>query len=508
MPEEHGCMIGLSGMDRGFAVSVLRNDAVAFAIEEDKLRRFRGLGMRDLEASGSRALDLALSTTVRDIHKVGTVVYVPAVESDDDKIGGDLAFVESFLGRFYGYVPTIATADHVAAHFAFERAVHQGTDHVLMLGRTKGAYSTSDGNREQSLELDVRVVSFVEQCVDFLGLGPARMHHLENMAQSGKPRFRERLDSLFDSGCDSSRLSESLREIAGVPRHQPNEAPGTVQFDMAASVHGLLQARVLDLFQSIPEDSRKGDVALCGGIFQSWSLNDALARAFPDNRLHVSFSPGNPSCAIGGPLSLTERQLKQPLGPFVGPEYSRDEIKMVLDNCKARYSFFSQDEVLDKVCDALMAGRMVGWFSGRCEFGYRALGARSIFANPASPYACDNLSTYLKKRPSYFAYAVATRQEWAEASNIESPYLTRSTHLKEYFGNSAVRLQTVSKQGVPTLYALLGRFSEKSGVPALLNTSLNYFDEPIACTPRDALKTYYASGLDLLVMENFVLSKS
>ncbi len=87
-------------------------------------------------------------------------------------------------------------------------------------------------------------------------------------------------------------------------------------------------------------------------------------------------------------------------------------------------------------------------------------------------------------------------------------YLTRSTHLKEYFGDSAVRLQTVSKQSVPTLYELLGRFSEKSGVPALLNTSLNYFDEPIACTPRDALKTYYASGLDLLVMENFVLSKS
>ena len=290
MPEEHGCMIGLSGMNRGFAVSVLRNDAVAFAIEEDKLRRFRGLGMRDLEASGSRALDLALSTTVRDIHNVGTVVYVPAVESDADTIAADLAFVESFLDRFYGYVPTITTADHVASHFAFERAVHQDTDHVLMLGRTKGVYSTSDGNREQGLELDVRVVSFVEQCVDFLGLGPARMHHRENMAQSGKPRFREQLDKLFDSRRDPGRLSEALGEIAGVSRLQPNEAPGTVQFDMAASIHGLLQARVLDLFRSIPEDSRKGDVALCGGIFQSWSLNDALAAPFRQSPPRFFFS--------------------------------------------------------------------------------------------------------------------------------------------------------------------------------------------------------------------------
>ena len=150
---------------------------------------------------------------------------------------------------------------------------------------------------------------------------------------------------------------------------------------------------------------------------------------------------------------------------------------------------------------------MVGWFSGRCEFGYRALGARSVFANPANAYACENLSSYLKKRPSYSAYAVAISDERLGPDGIRSPYLSRSTHLPEYLGVTPARLQTVSKSGPSGLHDLLDAFHDKTGVRALLDTSLNYFGEPIACTPRDALETFYASRLDMLVVEDFVLTK-
>jgi len=158
------------------------------------------------------------------------------------------------------------------------------------------------------------------------------------------------------------------------------------------------------------------------------------------------------------------------------------------------------------VCDALAEGKMVGWFSGPCEFGYRALGARSVFANPENPYACDNLSSFLKSRARYLTYAVAMKD--CNAPIADSPHLSRSTLLPQYFGDSRVRIQTVSRATNPILDELLSAFQKKTGVTALLNTSLNYFDEPIACTPRDALKTFYASGLDMLVMENFVLRKS
>jgi carbamoyltransferase len=147
---------------------------------------------------------------------------------------------------------------------------------------------------------------------------------------------------------------------------------------------------------------------------------------------------------------------------------------------------------------------MVGWFGDRCEFGLRALGARSVFTNPANPYACDNLSSYLKKRPSYMAYAVVMTEE---DSPVSSPFLSRSTVLPAYFGENPVRVQTVSRASSPVVHQLLTAFRDRMSVPALLNTSLNYFDEPIACAPRDAVKTFYASGLDMLVMENFVLRK-
>ena len=199
----------------------------------------------------------------------------------------------------------------------------------------------------------------------------------------------------------------------------------------------------------------------------------------------------------------------QPLVPFLGPEYGNDEIKGILDNCKARYAFHHSPEILEITTNALSAGKMVGWFSGKCEFGLRALGARSVFASPANQYACDNLSHYLKNRPAYMAYAVSmTREGSKKYTGVDAPYLSRSIRMPEYFGDSPVRLHTVSKADSPRLHELLETFSSDFGVAALLNTSLNYFEEPIACTPRDALKTYFASGLDLLVIDNFVLEKN
>jgi carbamoyltransferase len=294
--------------------------------------------------------------------------------------------------------------------------------------------------------------------------------------------------------------------MTGSPHVYSGDSYKDVHFDLAASVHALLREEVCDLLRSVPEGGRAGTVALSGGVFQSWTLNDALAAEFPSTRFVVSFAPGNASCAIGGPLVSTSYANQRSLSPFLGPNYTQNDVKAVLDNCKARYELHSFRQAISLVCDALMQGDMVGWFSGPCEFGYRALGARSVFANPANPYACDNLSSFLKRRPSYFTYAVAMKD--CDAPGIDSPHLSRSTRLPEYFGDSPVRIQTVSSTTNPVLYQLLETFQAKSGVPALLNTSLNYFDEPIACTPRDALKTFYASGLDVLVIENFVLRKT
>jgi len=496
-------ILGISGIDGAFAVSLLTDGQVTFAIEEDKLRRFRGLGMRHLKTLGSRAIHFALSKLDRGIRSVTNVAYVPPVGACEPQIVEQCAFVSEFLQRFYDCSPTVVPVDHIAAHLAFERAVHANPDHVLYASRSRAVYassSTYDFNNEFA------AVRFIESCAEFLGFDQSRIHHLENIAKFGTPRFVAPLKSLLREGFDVTCVNKAIGEMTDSPRVYSGDSFKDVHFDLAASLHSLLREEVCDLVRSIPAENRTGTVALSGGVFQSWSLNDALAAEFPATRFVVSFAPGNASCAIGGPLVLSSRPSERRLSPFLGPKYTQNDVKAVLDNCKARYELHSFRQAIEIVCDALMNGDMVGWFSGPCEFGYRALGARSVLANPENPYACDNLSSFLKRRPSYFTYAVAMKD--CDASGIDSPHLSRSIRLPEYFGDSPVRIQTVSPATNPVLHQLLEAFQARSGVRALLNTSLNYFDEPIACTPRDALKTFYASGLDMLVIENFVLRKT
>ena len=498
-------ILGISGIDRAFAVSLLTDGKVAFAIEEDKLRRFRGLGMRHLKTLGSRAIDLALSKRPEGIRSVASVAYVPPFGASTPQIEEQCAFVSEFIKRYYDCSPTVVPVDHVAAHLAFERAVHGRPDHVLYASRSRAVYSSSSA-REHDFDVEFAAVRFVEYSAEFLGLDQSRISHLENITRFGIPRFIVPLQRLLRDGFDATCINRQLEQMTGTSRICRGDSFKDIHFDLAASLHTLLRDEVCNLLRSLPEEARAGTVALSGGVFQSWSLNDALAEEFPATRFVVSFAPGDASCAIGGPLVLAPDAKECGLRPFLGPNYSQNDVKAVLDNCKARYELHSFRKAVEVASDALANGDMVGWFSGHCEFGYRALGARSVFANPANPYARDNLSSFLKRRPSYFTYAIATKD--SNAPGIDSPHLSRSTRLPEYFGDSPVRIQTVSKATNPVLYELLDAFQARSGVHALLNTSLNYFDEPIACTPRDALKTFYASGLDVLVMESFVLRKT
>ena len=507
MPSKPVHILGLSGMDRGFAVSLLQDGEVVFAIEEDKLRRYKGLGLKDLETTGSRAIEHILSTYTGGMMGIDALVYVPPIQADAKTSQSDSSYVKEFLFRHYGVSPEVSTVDHVAAHLAFERAVHGSAVDVLMVGRTR-AVSSPHRSSPYELEADFPVVSFVENCARFIGLERGRIHHLENMACFGKARFEADLYGLLESGCDFKKVPSALSEMAGACQRRPEDALNKVHYDLAASLCAVLGNEIVKLLGSVLKESSQSVVALCGGVFQSWRLNDAIAAAFPNHSFAVSFAPGNPACAIGGPLAFAGRLPVEALSPFLGPKYDLNAVKGILDNCKARYAFHSHQDAINLICDALEAGKMVGWFSGRCEFGYRALGARSVFANPANAYACDNLSSYLKKRPSYFAYAVAMNDECVGSDGFRSPYLTRSTRLPEYLGESPVRLQTVSKSEPSGLHDLLDAFHTQTGVRALLNTSLNYFGEPIACTPRDALKTFFASGLDMLVLEDFVLMKS
>ena len=182
------------------------------------------------------------------------------------------------------------------------------------------------------------------------------------------------------------------------------------------------------------------------------------------------------------------------------------------------------EQLLDTVLNALTRGRLVGWFHGRLEWGPRALGHRTVLADPFSPYVLDNLNGYLKKRPAYRTYGVSVPlSRLGDLFEVPagltgpaqpSPFMQYQYKPRdpERFrallpeGATTVRVHTVGEDE-PRYLRLLERWGERSGTPALVNTSFNGFHEPLVCAPRDAIRVFYGTGLDLLALEGFVLRK-
>jgi carbamoyltransferase len=235
------------------------------------------------------------------------------------------------------------------------------------------------------------------------------------------------------------------------------------------------------------------------------------------DRVFVPVDPGDGGLAVGAALhglgaapALTS--------PFLGPAYSAEEIKEVLANCKLQYEWESDEGGVQAAVAALMAGRMVGWFDGAMEWGPRALGARSILASPFSPYVLENLNRFLKHREAWRGYSLSGLAADVHAhfdGPDAAPYMEcdyrprdpeRFRHVLPSPG-AALRLQTVVADAPPRFRRLLEAFGEASGLPFLVNTSFNGFHEPIVCNPRDAVRVFYGSGLDVLVMPPFVLRK-
>jgi carbamoyltransferase len=490
----------VSGLGAGLAVSLFDEDRLRFALEEDKLRRTKGIGIVP-GTDGSRAVREGLAFLGAGPENVDRVVYTPRAGTLSGEVSGESAFLAAELERFHSIDAPVTVVDHVEAQMAFAASAAPDADRVLMVGRGSAAEGPAGTGFQVEEIAAFDVVSRVEELVEFLGLNVGQIHHLENLAGRGDPALTGAVEETIQSD-PAGRLVPGLAHRIGMPPLRRGAPVDGGYPDVAASIHAVLVRRVGDRVEASAGGWKH--LALSGGVFHSWRLNDALAERFGEGRFTVSFAPGNAGCAIGGPMALDPGARARRPEPFLGPSYSRDQVKAILDNCKARYEFHSMAGVTARVSDALADGRMVGWFSGRCEFGLRALGARSVLTNPANPYACDNLSSFLKRRPAYMSYAVVMP---AVSAPLESPYMSRSIRMPDYFGDHPVRLQTVTKQTSPLLDGLLAQSRAQLGTPALLNTSLNYFDEPIACAPRDAIKTFYASGLDMLVMENFVLSK-
>ena len=302
------------------------------------------------------------------------------------------------------------------------------------------------------------------------------------------------------------------RRLAG--DHDPGSAA-------RAHLAAALQTRLGDLLLSFVSDVLRhtGADRLClgGSLFYYSSMNTRVRVAGVAGDVFIPVDPGNAGLAVGAALHAA-RKPPSLVSPFLGPSYSPHEIKEVLDNCKLQYSWESEEGTVQAAVRALQDGRLVGWFDGGMEWGPRALGARSILASPMAPYVLENLNHFLKHREAWRGYSfsglpevVARHFEGPDrAPYMECEYRPRDPSLFRHAlpsPDASVRVQTVSDDAPPRFRRLLEAVGEVSGLPLVINTSFNGFHEPIVCDPRDAVRVFYGTGLDLLVIGQFVLRK-
>ena len=209
--------------------------------------------------------------------------------------------------------------------------------------------------------------------------------------------------------------------------------------------------------------------------------------------------------------------------PLSWPAFSNEQIKQVLDNCKATYRWCdSEDQKVDEALRLLQAGRIVAWFQGAAEFGPRALGNRSLLASPWAPYVVDNLNDFVKHREPYRPFALSIPEEdcreYFECTANGRFMTTMATPTPKmrkllepvssgFIVQDRVRLHIVAREDNPLIWKLLRRSGEKGPAPILVNASFNLFGEPLVITPRDAVRSYFCSGVDALMAGNFLLSK-
>jgi carbamoyltransferase len=352
------------------------------------------------------------------------------------------------------------------------------------------------------------------QTLSFAGAGHEQ--RMEALARLEPLRRDERVTTLF--ALDSDRLQFSRCWPACVEGWVRTGARDGVAAGMAAS----LQSRIGDLLICFLADIARrepGPRQLCvgGSLFYNSYFTSRVKRSGLFDDVFVPIDPGNAGLAIGAALHASQ-QVRRPLTPYLGPSYSAEEIKATLDNCKLSYEWASETDTVAIAADALRKGLLVAWFDGAMEWGPRALGARSILASPFSPYLLENLNRFLKHRESWRGYAVSGLQhavdehfEGPSASPfMECDYLPRDRRRFSQLlpgPHASVRVHTVGRDAPPRFQAMLHAFGQASGVPVLVNTSFNGFREPIVCSPRDALRVFFGTGIDMLVFDRFVLRK-
>ena len=317
--------------------------------------------------------------------------------------------------------------------------------------------------------------------------------------------------------------SDRFAAIFGTPRQKTEELT-QYHKDLASSVQRATEKIIIHLLKELRKRTGMKNVCIAGGVAPNSVANGKMAEQSGFEGVYITSAGHDAGISMGSALYHYHHDLGQPRNPaiysaYTGVRYSNEQIEEILKGRGIAYRRLPDAELYDVVTDKLIEPGVVGWFNGRAEFGPRALGGRSIIADPRNPKAKDLLNLKIKRRDSFRPFAPSILKEYTGeyfTRNDEVPFMEKVFPIRKEkhsiipavtHVDGTGRLQTVDKHISPMYYALIDRFREKTGVPILLNTSFNE-NEPIVNTPQEALDCFLRTQMDMLVLENCVIERS
>ena len=384
-------------------------------------------------------------------------------------------------------------------------------------------------------------------------------YKLMGLAPYGQPKYTEIiLDKIINLNEDGSfkldmkyfnyhrgltMTSKYFHELFGGSPRKSESSINQKHMDLAASVQSVIEQAILGIVKHTAKAIKSDNLCLAGGVALNCVANSKIKDDSEFKNIWIQPAAGDAGGALGAALSLWHGHFKMPKlikdpdgmsGCFLGPKFDNEKIKNELKNLEANYQYIDNDLLYKKVAQLLASQQVVGWFQGAMEFGPRGLGARSILADPRNLQMQSTVNQKIKFRESFrpFAPAVLTddRAKYFEL-DIESPYMLFTVKVRHdndqahdstgfekiKFVESKIpatthidysaRVQTVNQNSNSGFYKLLSEFKKLTSCGVLLNTSFNVRGEPIVCSPIDAYKCFMKSGLDYLVIGNFLLDK-
>ena len=390
-------------------------------------------------------------------------------------------------------------------------------------------------------------------------------YKLMGLAPYGNPIYVDKIKQLIDIKDDGTfRLDQRYFNYAtgltmtnkkfhdlfgNNPRNPKNENINQFHMDIAASIQNVIEEIMIKLSKSTQEEYKIKNLCLAGGVALNCVANGKILKENIYENIWIQPAAGDAGGSLGAALALwhIENNNKKKVsdkdcmkGSYLGPEYSDEKIQEELKLMNANFTNYKYEELIEKTSEFLINEKVIGWFQGRMEFGPRALGARSILADPRSKNMQKNLNLKVKYRESFRPFAPSILREnvldWFDL-NVDSPYMLIVANInadkkiemtkeqKKLFGieklniqrskipavthvDYSARIQTVDYETNKYYHDLISNFYKKTGCPLLVNTSFNIRGEPIVCTPKEAYECFMGTELDVLVIGNCILEKN